>query len=221
MTIRTQETAPENLVREHQSGTVGGSEGLVANDSTATIPRETRVPVVDAADSPGIVGTRPWRARAALLTDGAGQVIKDRAVQIVHEFGAPESHGAIQCASWCTDGAGHRDSIMRSDQVCWAPSNAVVLGLAEGAPALPIALVDWAQLDPPHLAVAARRDWHGVPVVDLHLYHPHENANVSVDFNTQLTAAEAIQLARFLLDAAATIGEVLNLSTSGGVDDGR
>lgn len=90
----------------------------------------------------------------------------------------------------------------------------MVLGLADGAPALPIALVDWAQLDPPRIAVAARRDWHGLPVVDVHLYHPHGNPNLYVDFNTKLTVAEAVQLAHFLLDSAA-------LARAGVADDGR
>ncbi|WP_131724543.1 hypothetical protein [Mycobacteroides abscessus] len=96
--------------------------------------------------------------------------------------------------------------MMRSDQACWSASNAVVLGLADGAPALPVDVESWAQLDPPHIAVAAHRAWHGLPVVDVHLYRPHENPNVSVDFNVKLTAAEAVQLARFLLDAAALAG---------------
>lgn len=206
MSQQPTETAPENLVREHQSGTVDGSDSDQTAGSGSTVPRTGGVPVADAADCPGIMGTRPWRARAALLTNGVGQVIKDRAVQTVRELGAPEHHGAIRCASWCTDGKGHPDSVMRSDQACWAPSNAVVLGLAEGAPALPIALEDWAQLDPPHIAVATYKGWHGVPVVDVHLYHPHENPNISVDFNTKLTADEAVQLAHFLLDSAALAG---------------
>lgn len=178
------ETAPEGPALERRAGTVDGNRSRIAASSDPTVPRE----------------------------GGTAEV--STAVQIVREFGAPESHGSIRCAPWCTDGRGHLDAIMRSDQVCWAPSNAVVLGLAEGAPALPIALEDWAQLDPPHIAVATYKGWHGVPVVDVHLYHPHENPHISVDFNTKLTAAEAVQLARFLLDSAALAGAWV-------ADDGR
>lgn len=131
-----------------------------------------------------------------------------RPVQTVHDFGPLQSHGAIECAPWCADGQGHADAIMRSDQSCWSASNAVVLGLAEGAPALPIAVQDGVKLDPPHIAVATYRAFHGLPVVDLHLYHPSSNLDVHIDFNTKLTAAEAIQLARFLLDAAALATEI-------------
>ncbi|SKU85945.1 Uncharacterised protein [Mycobacteroides abscessus subsp. massiliense] len=166
----------------HRAGAVDGSESQLADDSTATVPRESGSPEVGNEEFP------------------------HSAVQTVLEWGAPESHGSIRCAPWCTDGAGHADSVMRSDQACWSPSNAVVLGLADGAPALPVDLESWAQLDPPHIAVAAHRAWHGLPVVDVHLYHPHENPNVSVDFNVKLTAAESVQLARFLLDAAALAG---------------
>ncbi|YCU36204.1 hypothetical protein ACRYGU_03685 [Mycobacteroides abscessus] len=176
MTMQITETAPESPMLTHRSGAVDGSESLVANGSDSTVPRET-----------------------ALLEASS-------AVQTVYEFGAPQSHGAIRCAPWCTDGKGHPNSVMRSDQACWSASNAVVLGLADGAPALPVDLESWAQLDPPHVAVAAYRAWHGLPVVDVHLYHPHANPNVSVDFNVKLTAAEAVQLARFLLDAAALAG---------------
>lgn len=132
--------------------------------------------------------------------------ITEDAVQTVYNWGAPQSHGAIQCTPWCADGQGHTDAIMRSDQSCWSPANAVVLGLAEGAPALPITVQDWAQLDPPHIAVATYRAFHGVPVVDLHLYHPSQNPHVHIDFNVKMTPAEAIQLARFLLDSASLAG---------------
>lgn len=169
----------------HRAGAVDGSESQVADDSTATVPREGGWPEVER---------------------GEFRHVSEPVVQTVREWGAPESHGAIRCAQWCTDGAGHLDSVMRSDQSCWSASNAVVLGLADGAPALPIDSESWAQLDPPHIAVAAYRAWHGLPVVDLHLYHPSSNRNVHIDFNTKLTAAEAVQLARFLLDAAALAG---------------
>lgn len=184
-------TAPEGPVLAHQAGAVDGSESHLADDSTATVPREGGWPEVGNGEFPHYRATEEF---------------PQSAVQTVHEWGAPESHGSIRCMPWCTDGAGHADSVMRSDQACWSPSNAVVLGLAEGAPALPVDLESWAQLDPPHVAVAAHRAWHGLPVVDVHLYHPHENPNVSVDFNVKLTAAEAVQLARFLLDAAALAG---------------
>ncbi|MGC7327685.1 hypothetical protein RA985_22260, partial [Mycobacteroides abscessus subsp. abscessus] len=78
--------------------------------------------------------------------------------------------------------------------------------MAEGAPALPVDLESWAQLDPPHVAVAAYQAWHGLPVVDVHLYHPSSNRNVHIDFNVKLTPSEAVQLARFLLDASALAG---------------
>ncbi|SIJ65641.1 Uncharacterised protein [Mycobacteroides abscessus subsp. abscessus] len=166
----------------HRAGAVSGSESVETADSSSTVPRGGAAPEVTSED------------------------VSASAVQTVHEWGAPESHGAIRCAQWCTDGAGHLDSVMRSDQACWSASNAVVLGLAEGAPALSVALEGWVQLDPPHIAVAAYRAWHGLPVVDVHLYHPHENPNVSVDFNVKLTPSEAVQLARYLLDAAALAG---------------
>ncbi|MBE5495032.1 hypothetical protein [Mycobacteroides abscessus] len=166
----------------HRAGAVSGSESIETADSTVNVPRESGSPEVGNEEFP------------------------HSAVQTVREWGAPESHGAIRCAPWCTDSAGHRDAVMRSDQSCWSASNAVVLGLAEGAPALPVDVESWAQLDPPHVAVAAYRAWHGLPVVDVHLYHPHENPSVSVDFNVKLTPSEAVQLARFLLDAAALAG---------------
>ncbi|SKM23359.1 hypothetical protein [Mycobacteroides abscessus] len=179
------ETAPEGPMLTHRAGAVSGSESVETADSTATVPREGGWPEVEGGEF------------LHLFESG---------VQTVHEFGAPESHGAIRCAPWCTDGKGHPNSVMRSDQACWSASNAVVLGLADGAPALPVDLESWAQLDPPHVAVAAHRAWHGLPVVDVHLHHPHENPHVSVDFNVKLTPSEAVQLARFLLDAAALAG---------------
>ncbi|SKX65863.1 Uncharacterised protein [Mycobacteroides abscessus subsp. bolletii] len=185
MTAETAETTPDGPVLEHRAGAVSGSESVETADSGSTVPREGGWPEVEREEFPHV---------------------SESCVQTVREWGAPESHGAIRCAPWCTDGAGHADSVMRSDQACWSPSNAVVLGLAEGAPALPVDLESWAQLDPPHVAVAAYRAWHGLPVVDVHLYHPHENPNVSVDFNVKLTPSEAVQLARFLLDAAALAG---------------
>lgn len=191
MTMQITETTPDDLVWQHRAGAVSGSESQVADDSTATVPREGGWPEVGNGEFPHYRATEEF---------------PQSAVQTVHEWGAPESHGGIRCVPWCTDGGGHRDAVMRSDQACWSPSNAVVLGLAEGAPALPVAVEDWAQLDPPHVAVAAYRAWHGLPVVDLHLYHPSSNRNVHIDFNTKLTAAEAVQLARFLLDAAALAG---------------
>lgn len=194
------ETAPEGPVLTHRAGAVDGSESQVADDSVSTVPREGGSPEVSRAHFEQSGGSGQFDHFSE-----SGE-FPHSAVQTVYDSGAPESHGALRCVQWCTDGAGHRDAIMRSDQACWSPSSAVVLGLAEGAPALPIALEDWAQLDPPHVAVAAYRAWHGLPVVDVHLYHPHENPNVSVDFNVKLTAAEAVQLARFLLDAAALAG---------------
>lgn len=188
---RKTETAPADPVLEHRAGAVSGSESQVADDSTATVPREGGWPEVGIEEFPHYRATEEF---------------PHSAVQTVREWGAPESHGAIRCASWCTDGAGHLDAVMRADQSCWSPSSAVVLGLAEGAPALPVDVESWAQLDPPHVAVAAYRAFHGMPSVDLHLYHPSENPHAHIDFNVKLTPAEAIQLARFLLDAAALAG---------------
>ncbi|RIU09126.1 hypothetical protein D2E97_16215 [Mycobacteroides abscessus] len=207
MTTKTLETAPDGPVLEHRAGAVVGSESHVTTDSTATVPREGTSPKVESAQLEQLYGhSESPNVSGQPCSSNEFPHSSESAVQTVHEWGAPESHGAIRCASWCTDGKGHADSVMRSDQACWSPSNAVVLGLAEGAPALPVDLESWAQLDPPHIAVAAYRAWHGLPVVDVHLYHPHENPNVSVDFNVKLTAAEAVQLARFLLDAAALAG---------------
>lgn len=138
------------------------------------------------------------------VTNGSGSTVPP-VVQTVYDFGGPQSHGAIRCVPWCTDGNGHTKELMRSEQACWSASNAVVLGLAEGAPALPISVQDWAALDPAHIAVAAYKAWHGLPVVDLHLYHPSRNPSRYVDFNTKLTADEAEQLAHFLLAAVETI----------------
>ncbi|MFT9536213.1 hypothetical protein ACM0AX_23450 [Mycobacteroides abscessus subsp. abscessus] len=207
MTTETVETAPEVPVREHWAGAVVGSESHVTTDSTATVPREGASPEVESAQLEQLYGRSE-------IPNVSGQPCgheefphpSESAVQTVHEWGAPTSHGVIRCAPWCNDGGGHRDAVMRSDQSCWSASNAVVLGLADGAPALPIDTESWAQLDPPRIAVAAYRAWHGLPVVDVHLYHPHENPNVSVDFNVKLTPSEAVQLARYLLDAAALAG---------------
>lgn len=181
MTTETVETAPEGPVLAHRAGAVDGNESQLAADSVSTVPREGGSPEVEGAHFSPVV-------------------------QTVHDFGAPESHGALRCALWCTDGRGHLDAIMRADQSCWSASNAVVLGLADGAPALPIDSESWAQLDPPRIAVAAYRAWYGLPVVDVHLYHPSDNPSVHVDFDVKLTPDEAVQLARFLLDAAALAG---------------
>ncbi len=197
-------TAPEGPVLAHRAGAVDGSESPLADDSTATVPREAGAPEVSSAHFEQSGGGGQFDHFSELNSETPNFVAP--IVQTVREWGAPESHGGIRCVPWCTDGKGHPNSVMRSDQACWSASNAVVLGLADGAPALPVDLESWAQLDPPHIAVAAHRAWHGLPVVDVHLYHPHENPNVSVDFNVKLTAAEAVQLARFLLDAAALAG---------------
>ncbi|MBN7456300.1 hypothetical protein [Mycobacteroides abscessus] len=173
----------------HRAGAVDGNESQLAADSVSTVPREGGSPEVEGAHF-------------------------SAAVQTVRDFGAPLSHGAIRCASWCSDGRGHVDAVMRADQACWSASSAVVLGLADGAPALPVDIESWAQLDPARIAVSAYRAFHSLPVVDLHLYHPHENRNVHVDFNVKMTADEAVQLARFLLDSAALAG-------AGVADDSR
>lgn len=204
---RETETAPDGPVLEHQSGAVSGNESVETADSASTVPREGGAPEVESgrAEIPNVSGP----------SYGSEEIPHfSAAVQTVYEFGAPLSHGAIRCAPWCTDGRGHLDAIMRADQSCWSARQAVVLGLAEGAPALPIALEDWAQLDPPHIAVAAYRAFHSLPVVSLHLYHPSDNPSVHVDFDVRMTPDEAIQLARFLLDAAALAG-------AGGAVDGR
>lgn len=181
---------------------MSGNESQLAADSVSTVPREGGSPEVSRAHFEQSGGSGQFDH----FSESEEFPHFSAAVQTVHEFGAPESHGAIRCASWCSDGKGHVDAVMRSDQSCWSASSAVVLGLAEGAPALPIALEDWAQLDPPRIAVAAYRACHGLPVVDVHLYYPHENPHAHIDFNVKLTPAEAVQLARFLLDAAALAG---------------
>lgn len=104
-----------------------------------------------------------------------------------------EAADRIACASWCTDGDGHPHYILRGDQNCWGPQRKVILGLEDGAPALP--LQDDELFAAPGITVYAFREWHALPTVKLNLYRPSMNGDLSVDVDVQLTLAEASQLA--------------------------
>lgn len=105
----------------------------------------------------------------------------------------------IVCASWCTDADGHLLKSLRADQDCWGPQRKVILGLEDGAPALP--LQDDQLFAAPGITVYAFRGWHSLPTVKLNLYRPTENSHCSVDVDVQLTLAEARRLAGSLLAA--------------------
>ncbi|MCQ4359663.1 hypothetical protein KQR54_00600 [Mycobacterium gordonae] len=109
----------------------------------------------------------------------------------------------IACASWCTDGDGHPHSALRGDQNCWGPQRKTILGLEDGAPALP--LKDDELFAAPGISVYAFREWHALPTVKLNLYRPSENGHLSVDIDVQLTLAEARQLADSLVAVVAEI----------------
>ncbi|MGV7311985.1 hypothetical protein PJJ28_14545 [Mycobacterium kansasii] len=109
----------------------------------------------------------------------------------------------IACASWCTDCDGHPHYALRGDQNCWGPQRKVILGLEDGAPALP--LQDDELFAAPGITVYAFREWHALPTVKLNLYRPTENGHLSVDVDVQLTLVEAQQLAADLLSAVAEI----------------
>lgn len=109
----------------------------------------------------------------------------------------------IQCAPWCTDGDGHPHYALRGDQNCWGPLRKTILGLEDGAPALPL---QDDELDAaPGISVYAYRGWHALPTVKLNLYRPTENGHLSVDVDVQLTLVEAQQLAADLLSVVAEI----------------
>jgi hypothetical protein len=108
------------------------------------------------------------------------------------------SNGCIVCESWCTDGDGHPEGSCWADQTCRSTQHKVICGLEDGAPALPLAH-PW---DGPGITVYARKEWHGLPHVVLNVYREHQNAHISVDTDLSLTADEAREIARNLLQVA-------------------
>src|SRR3981081_3541677 len=108
----------------------------------------------------------------------------------------PITVSGIDCAPWCVDGDGHPDDICRADQNCWGVQHKVVLGLEDGAPALPMTSVS---SDAPGLTVYAYKQWHGLPHLRLNVFREHDNPHLSVDHDLDVTASEARQLAVYLL----------------------
>lgn len=116
------------------------------------------------------------------------------------------SAGRIVCALWCVEGDGHPDAACRADQCCHGVQPKVVLGLEPGAPALPM---ETAPSDAPGITVYAYKEWHGLPHVRLNVFREHVNRYLSVDVDLDVTAAEARELARNLLEVADQIGETM------------
>lgn len=112
----------------------------------------------------------------------------------------------INCASWCIQGDQHQKEILRGDQNCEGPQLKVILGLADGAPPLP--LKDDDLFSAPGLTVYAFKRWHSLPTVKLNLYRPTENGHGCVDVDVQLTPIEAVELAEHLITVVKTIGGV-------------
>jgi hypothetical protein len=109
-----------------------------------------------------------------------------------------------RCTSWCTHGDGHPDDFLRADQSCWGEEHVTVLGLEEGAPALPPANDPPDSADP-HISVFAHQRWRAWPTIRLHVYRETENAYTSVDADVHLTPEEAVQLAKSLMAVAELI----------------
>lgn len=122
----------------------------------------------------------------------------------VHRFGWDR----YLCTPWCDEnldraGRGHDDYGLRADQSCWGVQRKVVLGLEDGAPALP---VEEAPSDAPAISVYAYQAWHALPNVRLNLFRETDNEHTSVDVDVHVTVCEAVELAQNLLAAVAEIG---------------
>lgn len=106
----------------------------------------------------------------------------------------------ITCAPWCTDGDGHPDAVCRADQCCHGVQTKVVLGLEAGAPSLPLAAAigDGS----PGVTVYAYRAWHGLPHLRLNVFRLGPERHLDVDVDLDVTAGEARELARHLLQLA-------------------
>ncbi|WP_197382846.1 hypothetical protein [Mycolicibacterium mengxianglii] len=106
------------------------------------------------------------------------------------------------CAPWCTV-TSHEEA---HDPACWGPDREVGLTLEEGYPrgSLPEqALVDGA----PRVGVYAYRLQPGYrQVAYLHVYRPSDNDHHYLDNSLHLSANEAVELAKALLDVAEEIG---------------
>ncbi|WP_131827693.1 hypothetical protein [Mycolicibacterium fortuitum] len=82
-----------------------------------------------------------------------------------------------------------------------------MLGLEQGAPATHLSIEEQLATDPARITPCAYREWHGLPVVYLHLYRPSENPHLYMDTSMHLTPFEAVELANHLIAVAKTIGD--------------
>lgn len=114
----------------------------------------------------------------------------------------------VQCAPWCADGDGHPDYFLRADQNCYGYQHKVVLALEPGAPVLAPG-EETVAYGAPGLTVYAYKEWHGLPHVRLNVFREHNNEHLSVDVDLNLTAAEARELATYLIEVAELIGTEL------------
>lgn len=110
------------------------------------------------------------------------------------------------CTTWCK---GTRHSHI--DRACWDEGQIVVLTLEDGFPRdfQPDnfdAEILFTEHDPTRIGVYAYRRIPGaLETVKLHLYRDSKKEHLALDAELDLTKGEAIELARYLLDAAGAI----------------
>jgi hypothetical protein len=106
----------------------------------------------------------------------------------------------IECALWCKDGHGHTEQLMRGDQTCWGPDHYVEASTEELHAEYSSRTGERA-LWPTRGGACAYRGFNQRPVVYVHVEVPTRGTDESV----RLTAAEARELAGYLVEVAEVI----------------
>jgi hypothetical protein len=107
----------------------------------------------------------------------------------------------IECAPWCKYGDGHTEQLMREDQTCWGPDHYVEASTEELHAEYSSRTgerVVW----PTRVGACAYRAFNEHPTVYLHVEVPTRGVDTSI----KLTAAEAWELADYLVEVAELIG---------------
>lgn len=110
----------------------------------------------------------------------------------------------ITCTSWCIEGDGHPEENFRADQWCQGEARMTILGLESLGPALPVSKIIIGEA--PAITVYARQGWYQLPIVRMNVNRYHANDHMAIDADLSLTPAEAIQLAKQLIETVAEIG---------------
>ena len=107
------------------------------------------------------------------------------------------------CTVWCIEGHNHAEH--KADPACWGYANETALTMEEGYDHK-IRPDQALRLDPPRVGVYAyRQEPLHREVVYLHIYRTSDNDFLNLDASVNLTAAEAISVAKHLLAVAELI----------------